>query len=97
MVSTLGPGMRPGPAHLDDVAPAKGYEAVLFRLILQEQTGIRIPSFGETYQAATDGKAVGETLLKNGVESSEWHEITQGNEQILDAVLMTGIYKIDGR
>ena len=67
------------------------------RLIWKEQYGLEVPGYGETYPAACDGLAVGETLLVHGIDSPEWMEVPGGEEDAGDAVLMSGLYKINGR
>ncbi len=68
----------------------------LCRLIWREQFGLDLPSYGETYNTAEDGRRVGETLAQNGIDSTEWMQIQAGDEVAGDAVLLSGFYKVDG-
>ncbi len=65
----------------------------LCRLILAEQMGLSLPSFGEGYGTAADGAGVAGLLTMHGTSAEDWRTIPPGEEQLGDVVLMSGLYR----
>ncbi|WP_422024626.1 NlpC/P60 family protein [Pyruvatibacter mobilis] len=63
----------------------------LVRLVLAEQAGIRLPCYGHSYEAATQGDVLAPLI---GTEKVAWTSVPAGCERALDGVLMKGYFGV---
>ena len=69
----------------------------LCTLIWRERFGLIVPGFDETYESAFDGSAVDAAIRTHGTGAAAWHEIAAGAERLGDAILCTGLYRVEGK